>query len=163
MKQPLVILGTGGNAYDLLDIIEAINAKTPTWDVVGFLDDAREQGSRHLGIEVLGTLRDATRLEGCLFVNAIGSDQSFRHRPLILAGTGLRTEQFATLVHPAAGVSSRARLGHGVCVNYGVSVAGNVTIGNHVSLGPGCIVGHDSVIEDGTMLAPGAVVSGFVH
>ena len=159
----LVILGTGGNAYDLLDIVEAINALTPTWEVAGFLDDKRERGSRYLGIEVLGTLREAVRQEGSVFVNAIGSDQSFRYRPEILAGTGLRREQFATLVHPAAGVSSRARLGHGVSVNYGVSVAGNVTIGDHVLLGPACVVGHDSVIEDFTMLAPASVVSGFVQ
>src|SRR5262249_22778119 len=79
------------------------------------------------------------------------------------AGTGLRREQFATLVHPAAGVSSRARLGHGVSINYGVSVAGNVTIGDHVSLGAACVVGHDSVIEAFTMLDPAPVVICLVH
>ena len=51
-------------------------------------------------------------------------------------------DRFATLVHPSAGVSARARLGRGVCVNYGASVAGNVTIGDHASVGPGCVVGH---------------------
>ena len=44
MTRPLVILGTGGRAYDLLDIVEAINAVTPTWEIVGFLDDAKPPG-----------------------------------------------------------------------------------------------------------------------
>lgn len=163
MTYPLVILGTGGNAYDVLDIVDAINAQARTWEVVGFLDDARPAGSKYLGLKVLGPLRSAVRYDGMTFINAIGSDRSFRRRPQLLAELGLSAQRFATLIHPTASVSPRARLGRDVCVNHGVSVAGGVTIGDHVSLGPGCIVGHDTTIEAHTMLAPGAVVSGFVH
>jgi sugar O-acyltransferase (sialic acid O-acetyltransferase NeuD family) len=160
--EPLILLGTGGNACDILDIVEAINAACPTWDVVGFLDDMRERGSEYLGLPVLGRLADASRHEAWL-LNAIGSDKSYRHRPRIMAGTGAEAGRFATLVHPAASVSARARLGHGVYVNYGVSVAGRVVVGDHVSLGAGCIVGHDTQIEDYAIVAPGAVVSGGVQ
>src|SRR5262249_11426968 len=142
MKQPLAILGVGGNAYDVLDIVEAANADAPRWEVVGFLDDARTPGAVHLGLPVLGPLREAARLSGCAFINAIGSDGSFRRRPELVAATGLGAERFATLVHPAASVSRRARLGRGVAVNFGASVAGGVVVGDHVVLGPGAIVGH---------------------
>jgi sugar O-acyltransferase (sialic acid O-acetyltransferase NeuD family) len=158
----LIILGTGGSAHDALDVVEAINAASPTWKVAGFLDDGRPEGSEHLGLPILGKVADASRFSDHLFVNVIGSDKSYRRRPEILASTGLQAEQFATLVHPASGVSSRARLGRGVCVNYGVSVAGGVVVGDHVCLCPGVIVGHDSTIGDYAMVAPGAVVSGFV-
>jgi sugar O-acyltransferase (sialic acid O-acetyltransferase NeuD family) len=163
MSQALVILGTGGSAYDVLDIVEAINAIRPTWRVAGFLDDARPVGSVHLGIEVLGPLRDAMKFRSCQFINVIGSDSSYRRRPEIVALTGLKPEQFATLVHPGASVSGRVRLGRGVYVNHGVSVGGGAVIGDHVALSPGCIIGHDSVIEDYALVAPGAVVSGFVR
>jgi sugar O-acyltransferase (sialic acid O-acetyltransferase NeuD family) len=163
MKRPLVILGTGGSAYDALDVIEAINAAAPTWDVVGFLDDVRAQGARHLGLEVLGTLREASQFPGHAFVNVIGSDRTFRRLPEILAATGLEADRFATLVHPRASVSSRARLGRGVMVNYGVSVGGGARIGDNVMLCPGSIVGHDATIGDYTVVAPGAVLSGFVE
>jgi sugar O-acyltransferase (sialic acid O-acetyltransferase NeuD family) len=163
MSRPLVILGTGGSACDVLDVVEAINAAAPTWDVAGFLDDARPPGARHLGLAILGPLREAERYPGHAFVNAIGSDKSFRRLPEILASTGLGAAQFATLVHPAASVSARARLGRGVTVNYGVSVGGGSRIGDNVTLCPGCIVGHDATIEDYSVVAPGAVISGFVH
>jgi sugar O-acyltransferase (sialic acid O-acetyltransferase NeuD family) len=163
VTRSLIILGTGGSAHDALDVIEAINARTPTWRVAGFLDDARSAGSGHLGLEVLGGLRDAPRFDGHWFLNVIGSDKSYRRRPEVVAATGLLPERFATVVHPAASVSGRARLGHGVCVNFGVSVAGGVTVGEHACLCPGVIVGHDTVIEDCALLAPGAVVSGFVQ
>ena len=163
MSRPLVILGTGGSAYDVIDVIEAINAAAPTWDVAGFLDDARPPGSRHLGLEILGPLREAARFRDHAFINAIGSDKSFRRLPAILASTGLAADRFATLVHSAASVSGRARLGRGVTVNYGVSVGGGARIGDNVILCPGCIVGHDTTIEDYSVVAPGAVISGFVH
>jgi sugar O-acyltransferase (sialic acid O-acetyltransferase NeuD family) len=163
MTDSLVILGTGGSAYDVLDIVEAINAQRPMWRVGGFLDDALPIGDRHLGFDILGRLSDACRLSGHRFINVIGSDRSYRRRPEIIAGTGLRPEQFATLVHPAASVSPRARIGRGTYVSYGVSVGGGVTLGDHVSLSPSAIVGHDAVIEDYALVAPGAVLSGFVH
>jgi sugar O-acyltransferase (sialic acid O-acetyltransferase NeuD family) len=163
MKQPLVIVGVSGNAYDLLDIVEAINAERPRWEVVGFLDDTRGPWAVHLGWPILGPLCEASRWAGCSFINAIGSDASFRRRPEIVAATGLSPERFATLIHPAATVSRRARLGRGVYVNYGVSVAGGVVVGDHVALAPGAIIGHDTIIEDYSVIAPGAVVSGFVH
>lgn len=163
MSQPLVILGTGGGVHDVLDIVQAVNQVAPTWEVVGFLDDALPAGSSRLGYEVLGPLQTADRLYGHAFVNAIGSDRSIARLPDILAGTRLTTDRFATLVHPGASVSPRARLGRGVTVNYGVSVGGGVVVGNNVTLCPRTIVGHDSTIEDFTILAPGAVVSGHVH
>src|SRR5438128_759449 len=43
MGGELIILGTGGSAYDVLDIVDAINrcAAAPVWRVAGFLDDGR--------------------------------------------------------------------------------------------------------------------------
>ncbi len=163
MSRSLIILGTGGSAYDVLDILEAINAQSPAWTLAGFLDDARPAGSQHLGFPILGGLREAPRFDGCWFINVIGSDVSFRRRPDIIQSTGLGPERFATLVHPKASVSLFARLGRGVYVAFGGSVGGNATIGDHVSLSPACIVGHDSVIADFTTVAPGAVISGFVR
>lgn len=162
MPKPLVILGTGGSAFDVLDIVEAINAETPTWKVAGFLDDAKLLGSRHLGFEIFGPLSDAQKFTECAFVNAIGSDKSYLMRPGILASTGLAPDRFATLVHPSASVSARAQLGRGVVVNTGVVVSGGVLIGDHVLVCPGCIVGHESSIGDYSILAPGAVISGLV-
>jgi sugar O-acyltransferase (sialic acid O-acetyltransferase NeuD family) len=163
MTQSLIILGTGGSAYDVLDIVESINIAAPTWHVEGFLDDGGEHGSQHLGFEVLGALRDAGRLKGCQFINVIGSEKSTRRRPEILAATGLSADRFVTLVHPKAVVSSRAHLGRDVYVAANASVGGGVQVEDHVSLCPGAIVGHDATIEAYAMIAPGAVVSGFVR
>src|SRR4051794_18293779 len=110
-RPSLIILGTSGNALDVLDVVEAINAVAPTWTIAGFLDDANEPGTRHHGHEVLAPLREAAQFRDHAFINAIGSDRSYRNRPEILATTGLDPDRFATLVHPSASVSSRSRVG----------------------------------------------------
>jgi sugar O-acyltransferase (sialic acid O-acetyltransferase NeuD family) len=163
MVLPLIILGVSGNAYDVLDIVDAINASCSTWRPAGFLDDVCPPGSEHIGLPILGKLADAAQFEDYWFINAIGSDSSYRLRPSVIAATGLPVERFATLVHPMASVSSRAKLGRGVYVNHGASVAGAVVIGDHATLGSGCIVGHDTVVGEYAILAPGAVISGFVR
>jgi sugar O-acyltransferase (sialic acid O-acetyltransferase NeuD family) len=163
MATRIIIIGTGGNALDVLDVIDSINRTVPTWDVVGFIDDSRAVGSQFEGRDILSGLRDAGSHKDCLFMNSIGSDRSYRKRPDFIASTRLELDRFATLVHPLAAVSPRAKLGQGVCVNAGACVSGGVSIGSHVWLGAGCVIGHDTVIHDFAMIAPRAVVSGYVH
>lgn len=164
MPQHLVIIGTGGNALDILDIVDAANAATPRWQVFGFLDDAKAAGTPLYGSSVLGGLTHTAALAADIqFVVAIGSDRSYRRRGDIIRSLALGDERFATLVHPRAAVSARATVGPGTCVNAGAVVAGEVTIGRHVWLGTNCTLGHDAVVEDFAMIAPGSVLSGFVR
>ena len=95
--------------------------------------------------------------------NAIGSDKSYRRRPEVVEATGLGDDYFATLIHPGASVSARAKVGRGTVINFGASVGGEVEVGRHATLGPGCVIGHNVEIADHAVVAPGAVVSGFVR
>ena len=163
VSKPLLILGAGGNVYDLLDTIEAVNAVEPTWSVRGILDDRRVIDSRYLGLPVVGRLVDAQAHADCFFASTIWNESTFRELHIILSKTGLQPSRFATIIHPKASVSSRAKLGDGVLVHYGASIGGNVVIGEHVSIGPGAIIGHDTVFTGHTVVAAGAVVSGSVQ
>src|SRR5262245_28755852 len=164
MAQGLVILGKSGNAGDILDVIESINRQGSSWYVKGLLDDASALGGSYLGLTVLGPLSGALAVgNDCLFLNAIGSDKSYRRRSAIVSSTKVSSGRFATLVHTHAFISAGSRLGHGVCATAGVCVARNVSIGDHVWLGAGCIIGHDAVIGDHSVVSPGAVISGSVR
>jgi sugar O-acyltransferase (sialic acid O-acetyltransferase NeuD family) len=170
MVRPLVICGTGGNALDILDIVSSLNTRSPCWSIAGFLDDAGPAGGEHMGFPMLGGLRDAGHLArtggllaDAMFVAAIGSERNHHRRTEIISTTGLSGERFATLIHPQAGVSTRAELGFGCCVNFGASIAGRTKIGDHVWVGPCCVVGHDSVLETCVIMAPRSTISGGVR
>jgi sugar O-acyltransferase (sialic acid O-acetyltransferase NeuD family) len=161
VPEPIVIVGTGGNALDILDVLDALNRVAPTWKLIGFLDDAKAAGSEVYGSTILGPLGLAQKLPSeTKFINAIGSDKSYRRRADIVQSLGLNDDRFATLVHPLAAVSARSTVGVGTCVNAGCVIAGAVRIGRHVWLGSNGTVGHDTVIEDYAMIAPGVVISG---
>lgn len=166
MLQRLVILGAGGNAYDLVDTVEAVNKIAPTWAILGVLDDRRAPGSEYLGLPILGPLDKAADVRakaGCSFVSSIWNESTAATLHRILARTGLDGTDFASVIHPSASVSRRAHLAHGVVIHQGASVAGNVTIGEQVSIGPGCIIGHDTTLASFTTVAAGAIISGGVR
>jgi sugar O-acyltransferase (sialic acid O-acetyltransferase NeuD family) len=158
----LILLGAGGNVNDVLDIVDAINADSTKLNLLGVLDDNREPGSQHLGLEVLGGLASCSEFSGVQFVSTIHNERVHRLHPKIMARLGLSPARFATLIHPGAGVSRRAEVGHGVYICFGASVAGGVVVGDHVSIGPNATVGHDTRIEPHAVLAAGALLGGAV-
>lgn len=159
----IIILGTGGNCLDLLDLIEAVNraAGSPLYRCAGFLDDDPSRaGADFHGHQVLGPLPSAAAHPDALFLNGIGSPKSYLRKPGILAATGLPAERFATLAHPTASVSRHARLGRGVALFAGVFVGHGAAIGDHVMALPHAIVSHDVEVGDYACIAGGASLSG---
>lgn len=159
----LILVGAGGGVYDVLDIVDALNDGGAKINVMGLLDDGREPGSEHVGLPVLGGLSDCGRFAGAKFVSTIHNERDYPRHPEIIARLVLAPDRFATLIHPNAGVSRRADVGHGVCICDGASVAGGVTIGNHVFVGARAVVGHSAAIDDHAVLAAGALLGDLVH
>ncbi len=157
----LVIIGAGGHGRETLDIVEAINAETPTWSMLGFLDD----GSPDLalvvsrGSRVIGPIDRLPAFEGSAIV-AIGGGPARRAVVDRLASESWRP---ATLVHPSAVVGAGNRLGADVLVAAACVVTTNVTIGDHTHLNARCSVHHDCTIGDVVTLSPGVIVNGEVQ
>ena len=73
MQKRIIILGTGGNCIDILDVIDEINKHSPKYLCIGFLDDDEQSwGKVYRDISVLGPLTSASMYEDCFFVNGIG-------------------------------------------------------------------------------------------
>jgi len=160
----LVILGASGTGLDALDCVDAINSISPRYRCVGFLDDdPGKQASGFAGLPVLGSLSDAPAWRQNRFVNALGGPGSFRRRAATLKRAAIADEDFETLVHPAAIVSSRADLGRGILVYPHATVGPNVHIGNHVQILANVVVNHDVRIGEWTIIASGAAISGRVR
>lgn len=160
----IVILGTGGNAIDILDTLRDANKDKKTrYRCIGFLDDAKQLHGSHIHeVKVLGPLEQAQDLKNCFFVNGIGNPNNFWLKKTIINKTGIKTEQFATICHPSASISKLSSLGWGTVVLQNVTIASHVVIGNHVIILPHSVVSHDASIADYTCIAGGVGISGGV-
>jgi sugar O-acyltransferase (sialic acid O-acetyltransferase NeuD family) len=168
MAEPyrVIVLGTGGNCIDIVEIMADLNDSLarPAYDCAGFLDDNPSLwGTRVAGLPVLGPLDAAARYQECMFVNGIGSPQSFVRKAEIVERTGLSDDRFLTLVHPAASVSRSARVGPGSVVFPNVTISSNARLGRHVIVLSNAVISHDVTIADHSCVAGGACISGAAH
>ena len=165
--QPLVIIGAGGHGREVLDVVEAVNAAAPSFDVLGLVADHADvevlarRGAVHLGsVDQLldGALASVPR--DAVVVVAVGDPAARRSLADRIGSAGYA---FAPpLVHPAASTGTDVRLGDGAVLAAGVRVTTNVTIGAHVQLNVSAVVSHDCVVGDHATLSPGVLVNGSV-
>lgn len=159
----LIILGTGGSSLDIVDTVADINScqGSVVYRCIGFLDDnASLWGSSLEGVEVLGPLASAGRHANCLFVNGIASTNNYRAKAAIISKTEIPSHRFATVVHPTASISTRARLGAGTVVLQHAVITARAAVGDHVMILPNAVVSHDVLIGDFTSVAGGVCISG---
>lgn len=161
----IIVLGTGGNAIDILDTINDLkkNHTTTMYDCVGFLDDDKEKWNKeYYGAKVLGRIKKAKEFTDAYFVNGIGNEKNYLHKEAIIGKANIPLERFVTIIHPTASVSCLSSLGLGVVVFQNVTIASNVEIGNHAIILPNSIISHDVRIGDYTIVAGGVCISGGV-
>lgn len=161
--QRLVIVGTGGHAREVHELIEDINeaAHVPAWDVLGWLDsNAATHGKRVHDLPVLGDIDWLASQEDTWVTVAIGATHVRRRVTQRLQAQGQRL--FATLIHPTAVVGRRARIGAGSVLCAGSMATTDCRIGEHALLNRLAMVAHDDVLGDFVTLAPGVVLSGSV-
>lgn len=159
----LVIVGAGGHGRETLDIVEAINLRSPVWSFVGFIDDHVPEGEAadrlaRRGATVVGDTGAMAALDA-QHVIAIGDSQIRARLDDQLRSSGSET---ATLVHPLASIASDNRFGDGVVIAAGGRVTTNVTLGRHVHLNVNAVVSHDCIVGDHSTLSPGVHLNGEV-
>ena len=159
---PLVIIGTGGHGRETLDIVEAINAQSATFEFLGFIDEHRDNESlvAARGTHIVGpleSLRDHDRTTR--YVIGIGAGKLRRRIDRQLTDWGFEA---AVLVHPDATIGAVVTLGAGTVVAAGARITTNVTLGRHAHVNVNASVSHDCRIADYVTISPGVTVSGIV-
>ena len=142
-----------------LKVVDAINRVTPTWNVVGFLDDTPElQGNTFWGYPILGDRRLIPELASDPDVYFYNNVRGHWSRTLkvagLLDGHGCR---IASLVHPAVNLDY-VEIGRGCLVNQGCVISVGTKLGEFVTVLSNSAIGHDVAIEDYAFLAHMAVV-----
>lgn len=160
--QDIVIVGVGGLGREVAQWIEDINRVTPTFRVLGFLDDnASKHGTTIHDLPVLGGADWLAAHPGrAATVVALGNPPAKRRMVERLRPHGLG---FPTICHPRAIVGRYVEVGEGSILCPGVIVTTDIRIGRYCTLNFDLTVGHDAMLGDYVTLAPGVHVSGYVR
>lgn len=158
MKKPIIILGAGGHASVLIDILISCSEQ-----IIGILTPEKIQSWN--GIEVIGN--DDKLLEyqpdQVLLVNAIGSVKQPTLRAKIYQVCKEKGYSFANVIHPSAIVSSGATLSEGAQIMAGAIIQTGVQIGENVLVNTRSSIDHDCIIGRNVHIAPGVTISGGVE
>ena len=160
--QPLVILGSGGYAQEVLWVVDELNAIHSSWDFLGFLDTTvpTKKGQTHYDRPILGGWEALEQLPHPLhFACGIGSPKARRKECNEAERRGLRP---ATLVYPNVVRARHVEIGDGTVIGPGAILAPYARIGRHCAVNVHATVGHDSRLGDFCVLCPGAQVLGCV-
>jgi len=155
--QRIVIVGASGLGKEVAWVIERMNSIAPTFEIVGFCDDAPEkQEGIFAGYPLLGTLANVPS-DGLGFICAIGNNRNRQRVTAQAISVGLTP---VTVIDPTAVIAPDVTIGAGSFVGIGSVVSVGAVVGNGVIVNHQVCVGHDAAVGDFAQLCPGVCVSG---
>ena len=159
MKE-LIIVGASGFGREVLRLIENINEETPTWNVLGFLDDNPNALD---GVEceygILGSIREWQPKPNQWLACALAFPEVKRK---VVESLKKRGCAFAMLIHPNSVINPRSTIGEGTIITNNCSISDNAHIGAFCTiLGSG--VAHDASVGDYSTLSGKCQLNGHVQ
>ena len=158
----IVIIGAGDFGKEVAWLIEDINKKKPTYEIMGFLDDdEKKHGQLFNGYLCLGSIKELSGLNNNGSVYAVIAMQNVDIRKRIVEMLP-DYNGWETLIHPSANVANTSVIGKGCIVCTGSCVSVNTIIGSHCVFNISTTIGHDCVIGNYVSVMSGVCVSGHV-
>ncbi|WP_407374835.1 acetyltransferase [Methanobrevibacter sp.] len=160
----ILIYGAGGLGKEVACTINRINTKAPTWNLIGFIDDAIPVGTpiSHYG-EILG---------GIEFINGYPCKIAV----VIAVGNGNISKkivsqiynpniEFPNLIYPDFWVEDKNSfsIGKGNIIQGSCIATCDVTIGDFNILNGSVVIGHDVKIGNHNIIMPATRISGEVE
>ena len=159
----LIIIGASGFGREVAWLVERINKKSLTWNLIGFIDDNPAfQGITVNGYPVLGKTEDVSKYTDSYFVCAVGVPL-IRKKIIEKVKAVNPSIHFGTLIDPTVTISDHVVIGEGTVICAETIITVNITIGSHVLINLDCTVGHDAVLQDYVTLYPSVNVSGMTN
>ncbi len=160
LLKDLIIFGASGFGREVAWLVERINRKEPTWNILGFMDDDESiQGKEINGYKVIGKTSDVKNYSDAYFVCAVGASKT--REKIIGNMKSINPDiKFGTLIDPSVEKSEIVTIGEGTIICAHTIITVNIEIGKHVIINLDCTIGHDAVLEDYVTLYPSVNVSG---
>tara|TARA_Y100001968_G_scaffold263909_1_gene252633 strand:- start:4387 stop:4998 length:612 start_codon:yes stop_codon:yes gene_type:complete len=154
----LILIGAGGHAKSLIDIIEGNN----DWEVYGLVGKESEIGGEIFGYPIIGSDKDLPKIqEKCknaiISIGKIGkSNKRLSIEELIIK----MNFNFPSIQSKYSIVSSNSSIGNGTTIGHGAIINAGSSIGNHCIINTNALIEHDCIIHNHVHISTGVIING---
>lgn len=158
MSKPLILLGNGGHASVLTEILIANGNK-----IIGYTAPIAE--ANHFGLAYLGTddVIAHYKPSEIELVLGLGMLAPFSVREKMFINFKEKGYSFKTVIDPSAILSPSIKLAEGVQIMAGVIIQTATVVADNTIVNTGAIIDHDGQIGAHVHIAPGTKISGAVQ
>lgn len=161
MKEALLLIGCGGHAKSIIDLIEAKN----DFNIYGLIGLESNRGIKINDYGVIGADKDLDQLrKECdkAFV-AIGHFGNTYKRRIITKMIKSYNYRLPTIISPYCTISKRAAIGYGTSIGHGCVLNSGVVVENSCIINSKALIEHDSVIGEHSHVSTGVIINGNVE
>lgn len=159
LLKDIVIRGSGGLAREVALLIERINSVTPTWNLLGYVDNW-DIGQVKYGYKVLGN-NDILKELGTINCVVAIADPLIREKVVNeLAGYNL---SYPTLIDPSVIMGKDVVYGKGCIVLWWCDLTVDVKMGDYCFINGRSTVGHNVRMGNFCSINPSCNISGWVE
>ena len=156
----LIIVGASGFAREMVKYIEDINNVSPTWRLLGFLDDnSHALDGYPCDYHVIGSIEDWLPSKDENFVCALAFPKI---KKMVVEKLESRGAHFVTIIHPSAMIHGHCVIGKGCVITPYSVISANASVGDYVSV-LGSNVAHDAHVGKWSTLSGKCALNGHVQ
>lgn len=160
MDRPVVVLGAGGHAKVIIDIL--LHQGVSILGIV--VHDRTKIGEKFLGVPIIGNDADVLQYstQSIYLVNALGSIGSTEVRRMLFIKFKTQGYNFATVVHSSAIIAADVQMKEGTQVMAGAVIQTGCIIGENSIVNTRASIDHDCLIGSDVHISPGVTICGGV-
>ncbi|RAR70238.1 PglD-related sugar-binding protein [Flavobacterium aciduliphilum] len=158
----IVIYGCGGFGKEIACLINAINRNTPTWNILGFIDDGLEVGYKNRYGAVIGGVDFLNNYQNDLAVAiAIANPKII---DAIVKKINNKNISFPNIIAPNVNFFDEYsfEIGRGNIIFFGCRISCDVKLGDFNLFNGQVALGHDVILGNNNILGPSTRISGDV-
>ena len=158
MKKKILIIGTGGHANSLADVI----SMSDKFKVFVMIAKSKNDKIFSTKYKIIGLEKNLAEIKNKIKYALIGfgSIKSFNRRLTIFNKLKKIGFRFPSIISKYAYVSKNSKISEGTIVMHGAFINTGSKIGQNCIINSKSIIEHDAVIENNSHIAPGAIICG---
>jgi len=161
-KEDIIILGRGGHAKVVIDIIEAAGL----YNIIGITDVSINEDNNYRGYPILGDddVLSVYFKKGVKNVAiGLGGYRNNNNRKEVFNKVKIMGFNIPVLIHPSAIISNSAVLCEGSVIFSGVNINTDVRIGKNNIIATGANIDHETSLGDHVLISAGVTIGGNVE